>query len=186
MSKMELRQWASGLEPPTDSENAAVVARLDEVLSGFPGAAVLVYLSKAGEVAAEGVVGRSDHGCRFYTTRTPQFGGLTIHGFDEPREMHRFGFPQPVATARPVPPAALDVVLVPGLAFDLSGGRLGWGKGYYDHLISELRDDAALVGVGLERRLVESIPMESHDVPMHLIVTEVRTWRVPGSGPTGG
>ncbi|MEX2419139.1 MAG: 5-formyltetrahydrofolate cyclo-ligase, partial [Acidimicrobiia bacterium] len=57
-------------------------------------------------------------------TRTPDDGVLTVHPFDSERETHRLGFSQPVAGSPEVGPADIDVVLLPGLAFDHSGVRL--------------------------------------------------------------
>ncbi len=130
---------------------------------------VLVYISMPGELAAERVVDRVDHH-RFATTRTPDEGWLTVHPFDSPRERHRFGYTQPVASSPQVPFADIGVVLVPGLAFDRSGNRVGWGKGYYDRLLAGV--EAVKVGVTLERRILPAIETEGHDVAMDLLVTE--------------
>ncbi len=66
-----------------------------------------------------------------------------------------------------------SVVLVPGLAFDLQGNRLGRGKGYYDRFLgrSDMRQ-ATVVGISWKLQLVESIPIESHDIPMDWICHE--------------
>ena len=69
-------------------------------------------------------------------------------------------------------PADLRVVVVPGLAFDLKGGRLGHGRGHFDRLLSQT--GGLLVGLCAEARLVETVPMESHDVPMDVVATESR------------
>jgi 5-formyltetrahydrofolate cyclo-ligase len=67
----------------------------------------------------------------------------------------------------------VDLVIVPGVAFDVRGNRLGHGKGYYDSL---LRNAAAveLVALAFEFQIVEKIPVEPHDVPVDIIVTEKR------------
>ena len=70
--------------------------------------------------------------------------------------------------------ADIDVVLVPGAAFDANGGRCGRGKGYYDGFLTELRAvNPALVTVGLALRsqLVYRIPREPHDVILDAVVT---------------
>ncbi len=136
---------------------------------------VVVYISMAGELAAERVVDRVDRH-RFATTRTPEEGWLTVHPFDSPRERHRFGYTQPVASSPQVPLAAIGVVLVPGVAFDRSGNRVGWGKGYYDRLLAGV--EAVKVGVTMERRILPAIETEGHDVAMDVLVTET------GSLPT--
>ena len=70
-------------------------------------------------------------------------------------------------------PAAADFVLVPGLAFDARGGRLGYGGGFYDRLLSgSLPPHALLVAGAFEVQMVEEVPMDEHDVPMDAVVTE--------------
>ncbi len=67
----------------------------------------------------------------------------------------------------------VDVAMVPGVAFDRQGGRLGHGKGYYDRLLARARPDVLLVGVCFESQLVPEVPMGPHDIRMHRVITEV-------------
>jgi 5-formyltetrahydrofolate cyclo-ligase len=69
------------------------------------------------------------------------------------------------------PPA--DLILVPGVAFDTSGHRLGRGKGYYDRWLAE-RGSARAVGVCFECQIVTEVPREPHDVRVDLVLTEKR------------
>ena len=73
---------------------------------------------------------------------------------------------------RKIEPAELDLVVVPGVAFDRTGGRLGHGKGYYDRFLRTVRSDATLVGLAFECQLFPSIPMRDHDVAVHKVITE--------------
>ncbi len=75
-------------------------------------------------------------------------------------------------TCRQVAIDELDVVMVPGVAFDRVGGRLGNGAGYYDRLLGRVRVDAILAAVCYESQLFPGLPMESHDVPMDFVITE--------------
>lgn len=68
--------------------------------------------------------------------------------------------------------AEVDLVMVPGVAFDRRGGRLGHGKGYYDRLLCRARADTLRVGVCYESQLVPEVPMGPRDVPMHRVITE--------------
>ena len=97
------------------------------------------------------------------------------------------GIDEPRAHCRSVAPDAVDWVLVPGVAFDLSGHRVGYGVGYYDRLLPVLRRDARRVAGALELQIVERIAAAPHDVRIDAIVTEARTI-VPGeprSAPLG-
>jgi 5-formyltetrahydrofolate cyclo-ligase len=71
-----------------------------------------------------------------------------------------------------VAPAALDMVVVPGVGFDRQGGRLGYGKGFYDRGLHGSQRPGCLVGLCFELQLVERLPAESHDVCMDIIITE--------------
>jgi 5-formyltetrahydrofolate cyclo-ligase len=75
-------------------------------------------------------------------------------------------------TDRKVDLSAVDLIVVPGLAFDRQGGRLGRGQGYYDKLLHLARPDTALVALAFECQLLPSIPMLPHDVYMDKVVTE--------------
>jgi len=72
-----------------------------------------------------------------------------------------------------VPLAELELIVVPGVAFDLAGHRLGYGKGYYDRFLHERK--GRLAGLCFDFQLVERLPAEAHDVQMHMVVTEQRT-----------
>lgn len=71
-----------------------------------------------------------------------------------------------------IAPEQLDCVMVPGVAFDQNGGRLGNGAGYYDRLLKDVRADTVLIGVCFESQLVEQVVMEAHDVAMDVVITE--------------
>jgi 5-formyltetrahydrofolate cyclo-ligase len=77
--------------------------------------------------------------------------------------------------ARDVEPAEIDLFVVPGVAFDRHGGRLGHGRGYYDGLLARARPDAAFVATAFDCQMVERVPMTARDVPIHAIVTESGT-----------
>lgn len=87
---------------------------------------------------------------------------------------------EPRAELRSLPskviqPAELDLVMVPGTAFDPHGGRMGQGKGYYDRLLATSRSDAPLVGMAFDCQVFDEIPVAAHDVFMDLVLTESRT-----------
>ncbi|WP_457639450.1 5-formyltetrahydrofolate cyclo-ligase [Persephonella sp.] len=72
----------------------------------------------------------------------------------------------------PFPPERLDLVVVPAVAFDLKGHRLGYGKGYYDRFLK--KTGSLNVGVAYDFQVVDSLPSQEHDVPVDLIVTPTR------------
>jgi 5-formyltetrahydrofolate cyclo-ligase len=82
--------------------------------------------------------------------------------------------PEPRPERPQVPRDAIDFVLVPGVAFDLDGRRLGYGGGYYDRLLPLLAARAARVAGAFDIQIVERVPAASHDVRVDAIVTELR------------
>jgi 5-formyltetrahydrofolate cyclo-ligase len=93
-------------------------------------------------------------------------------GIREPRESVR---QDPV---RRVEPADIAVVLVPGLAFDVCGNRLGRGKGYYDRFLRSLPKTVQTIGLAFDRTVYETVPHGENDYPVHIIVTENRLIKV--------
>ena len=82
----------------------------------------------------------------------------------------RFGVLEPCAECVVVPFSALDLVLVPGIAFDRAGNRLGRGRGFYDRMLA-LSPDAVSCGVGFDGQVVALVPVEPHDVKLHRVWT---------------
>lgn len=105
----------------------------------------------------------------------PETGELSLHLYQagDALEESGFGVREPLAGAPEVAPDAVELVLVPGLAFDARGYRLGYGKGFYDRLLPRL-PRAERVGLAFELSLLPEIPGEEHDVPMHRVITERR------------
>ncbi|MBS0210466.1 MAG: 5-formyltetrahydrofolate cyclo-ligase [Planctomycetes bacterium] len=95
----------------------------------------------------------------------------------EPREDLR------LLPEKQVPVEELDLVMVPGVAFDRTGARMGHGKGYYDKLLEHARADTPLVALAFECQMFPEIPVQDHDVFMDLIVTETAVY--PGRGRQG-
>lgn len=65
-----------------------------------------------------------------------------------------------------------DLIVVPGVAFDHGGRRIGFGKGFYDRCLSQLPQKPVLTGLCHDFQLLEQLPAENHDINMHYIVTD--------------
>ncbi len=81
----------------------------------------------------------------------------------------RFGLSEPPMSAPAFDPMDIDLALLPALAFDLSGNRLGWGAGYYDRFLPRTRAVAA--GLAFSEQIVPHIPPMPHDVPVQYLIT---------------
>jgi 5-formyltetrahydrofolate cyclo-ligase len=104
----------------------------------------------------------------------PSFDGATgSYGYREIRDWAadlrpgKYGIGEPGAECPAVPVTSLDFILVPGIAFDVLGGRLGRGKGFYDRLLNQAV--GVTCGVGLDEQFIACVPVEAHDIPMNLI-----------------
>ncbi len=109
---------------------------------------------------------------------------LRFHRVDDPSELvfGIFGLLEPGPGQPEVAPHNIDVFLVPGLAFDERGGRVGYGGGYYDELAAYVRahpdaTTARFVGFGFDFQLVEACPTGEWDVPLDCVVTDERIVR---------
>jgi 5-formyltetrahydrofolate cyclo-ligase len=80
------------------------------------------------------------------------------------------GINEPTGPA--IDPGVVDAAIVPGVAFDPHGARLGRGGGHYDRLLAQLPDDAVRIGVCFSCQVVPSVPLAAHDEPVDVVVTE--------------
>jgi 5-formyltetrahydrofolate cyclo-ligase len=97
----------------------------------------------------------------------------------------RFGVPEAPAT-EPLDPATIDLVIVPGIAFDPAGNRLGRGKGFYDRFLRDPRLGATTIGVCFEEQVVAQVPCVGTDERLEWLVTDARVlgpW--PSNRPFG-
>ncbi|MDX2090325.1 MAG: 5-formyltetrahydrofolate cyclo-ligase [Kofleriaceae bacterium] len=86
----------------------------------------------------------------------------------------RWGLREPPLEAPVVPASDVAAFVMPGLAFDRAGGRIGWGLGHYDVTLAQ--NLAALrIALAFECQIVESVASEPHDIAVHFIITEVAT-----------
>lgn len=99
---------------------------------------------------------------------------------DSSMECGAFGILEPCSDCREFLPEQVDTFVLPGIAFDLKGERIGYGKGFYDKTLHRLEGQGRLVGLCYDFQLVEEIVGEPHDVKMDLIITEKRVVR-PGT-----
>jgi 5-formyltetrahydrofolate cyclo-ligase len=99
---------------------------------------------------------------------------LRIRNLDVDIEAGHRGIPEPREHCPPVAAETIEWVLVPGVAFDADGRRLGYGGGYYDRLLPLLQPTAPRVAGAFEAQLVDSVPAAPHDIGVDCIATELR------------
>ncbi|MDP4089106.1 MAG: 5-formyltetrahydrofolate cyclo-ligase [Bacillota bacterium] len=94
-----------------------------------------------------------------------------INGMDELKPGY-FGILEPVESCPAVEAAAFDLILMPGVAFDRKGGRLGYGRGYYDRFLSKLDSESDKIALAYHFQLLDSVPVDIWDVLVDGIITE--------------
>lgn len=171
--------------PTRAAAAAAIAASLDrEVLSSLvPGAVIALYAPKGSEVDTAPVVERAlDRDLVVAYPRVTRSDGNRVLAFHRARaeDLIRgvFGLHQPHPDAPPISIADMSVIVVPGIAFDRSGQRIGWGHGYYDATLGAARSITS-VGLAFTCQLIPSVPTTPFDVPVHLVITEDGVARSP-------
>jgi 5-formyltetrahydrofolate cyclo-ligase len=175
MSKAEVRRLS-----------ALASARLVELEAFRAASGVMLYLPVRNEVDATPAVTRClNEGKTLMLPRMDYAGGrIVAHRVSDPATQLVLGRmdlvePDPAKTAV-APPGQIDLIVVPGLAFDRGGNRIGWGRGYYDAFLASLDGRAKLVGLAYGFQVVEAIEHDGHDMPMDFVVTEETTLRLNG------
>jgi 5-formyltetrahydrofolate cyclo-ligase len=94
----------------------------------------------------------------------------------------RHGLLEPPEADAPRPLADADVVVLPGLCYDISGNRLGRGGGSYDRALKDLPGSVTTIGIALDSDIVEAVPVDEHDQPVRIIVTPSRVITIDDGG----
>lgn len=134
---------------------------------------VAAFCALTDEPATEAVLRRwVEHGKR---VAVPRVEGDTMRFFYyDPAKLQRgsFGIEEPSDEAELCPPAEIELMIVPGVAFTASGDRMGRGRGYYDKYLSQSDFRGYTIGVGYAHQLLPSLPTEEHDVRLDEVIVE--------------
>ncbi|MBE0569538.1 MAG: 5-formyltetrahydrofolate cyclo-ligase [Deltaproteobacteria bacterium] len=178
-----------------DKEGSAsslrVGERVQEVFLGEypprPGMAVALYNAVRGEVGTDRI--REAYlaaGAELYYPRVAGEGDMEFlpHGDGDGWEKGPFGIPEPLRLPGRRPrTGGFDLVVVPGVAFDRGGRRLGQGLGYYDRFLRRLPEDVPRVGLATSDQVVSEVPVDEWDIAVHALATEEGVLRFPpGTG----
>ena len=88
---------------------------------------------------------------------------------------NRMGILEPETPAF-LPLDEISLVVVPSVVFDSQGNRIGYGKGYYDRFLARITRKIPLVGIAYDHQVVEEVPAEGHDIPVHFVVSEKKLY----------
>lgn len=156
------------------SLSEAILSQLEQMTCFRDAKTVLLYYPKNNEVDVLPLFKRyKDKTLLLPVTHRKE---MTVCPFEGNDKMHRgkFGIPEPTT-----PPylGDIDLIIVPAVAFDKKGYRLGRGGGYYDRFLKK-QPHATLIGVGYDFQLVEEVPMLQHDQKVHRIILPSQTIQV--------
>ncbi len=94
-----------------------------------------------------------------------------------------YGIPEPdLQKSLRAAPEKIDAAFIPGTVFDIHGGRLGYGGGYYDRFLVKDAPQAKRIGLAFEMQVVDRVPVEPHDQPLDILITEKRIVNINGFG----
>ncbi|MCT8337265.1 5-formyltetrahydrofolate cyclo-ligase [Methanoculleus sp. Afa-1] len=164
--------------------SSSITERLLDLLDGFE--TVMVYAAKAPEVETSNLIAALNRrGVRVVVPIIErETCGLRLSYLPDPGVLvpSTFGVPEPIGRELPARPEDVEVVVLPMLAFDAEGNRLGYGAGYYDRFLCRYPHPKK-IGIAYSCQQAECIPAEENDVKMDCIVTEKGINRHNGSGP---
>ena len=157
----------------------------DHFLREFPplaGRTAALYCALTGEVPTERI--RRAYlaaGARLYYPRVTGKGTLAFYPHTEGDgwETGPYGIPEPSIPAGVEPRSSgWDIIVVPGLAFDRRGNRLGRGFGYYDRFLGGVPESVPRIALAFAVQRIPEVPVDAWDVPVHALVTEEGVIRV--------
>jgi 5-formyltetrahydrofolate cyclo-ligase len=180
LTKTELRRHLLAqraiLTPAEIEQHSAVIAAYVCALPAFcVSPTIMVYMALPQEVQTMSIITQARQSQKRIAAPVTRGQDLVAVALSEaPTQLRRgrFGILEPCGTQRVIHPQEIGFIAVPGIAFDTRGGRLGFGKGYYDRFLRQLPATTYRCGLAFGIQVVPCVPQASHDICMHGIVTE--------------
>jgi 5-formyltetrahydrofolate cyclo-ligase len=184
MTKNELRKQA---HVKRDSMDKRLVCKYGEIIANslinhewyILSNSVFIYVSMGNEVPTHTIIKNALAGGK--TVSVPRIGpgaqmyAVPVRSMEQDLEPGKLGILEPKSYLQPISESCIDLIIVPGLLFDIRGYRTGYGKGYYDRYLSmveKISPHCKTIGLAYQSQVLQQLPREKHDKPVMLIITE--------------
>lgn len=173
--------WLSMTKRERQKKSKLSVDRLLAYLNQIDAKTVLFYASMEDEPSTDQIleIWMEDPERTLVLTRvcnkTKQLDPFAVNAWDQ-LEMGRFQIRMPRKDCDQIDLTSLDAVVVPGRLFDKHKNRIGRGYGFYDRFLSVVPDDVIRIGLAFDFQMMHELPVEEHDIPMDIVITEERSY----------
>ncbi|HHW30409.1 MAG TPA: 5-formyltetrahydrofolate cyclo-ligase [Clostridiaceae bacterium] len=182
--RKELISLREKLSPQEVSDKSAIIADKLFKLSCYNNSRVIMgYMNFRNEVITESILEKSlNRGKRVVIPKIEILDDGTkgiipyeIKDIQKDIELGTFGIREPnKEVAVEINHEDIDLIIIPGVGFDVRGYRIGFGAGYYDKFLKKINPHCLKVALAFEIQVLEKVPEEKHDIPMDMIITEKR------------
>jgi len=175
-----VKRLAALAESEVKAKIRQIENRLFEFANFLEANIVLLYINTAGEINSQQIIKRCFDYNKIvilpaFETDTYKIKLMKVDNLDTDLKPGQRGILEPDENrCNIVPVECIDIAIIPGVAFDEKGGRIGSGEGYYDRLIPKLPITTRKVALAFENQIIRQIQMESHDKHVDIIITEKR------------
>mgnify|MGYP000031203725 FL=1 len=185
VAKIQIREEVATIISALSESDIAIKVksiedRLFEFANFLEAKITLLYVSGYNEVQTKNIIKRAYSYNKIvvlpaFDPKTFEMELMKVDKFSQELKPGPRGVPEPKADCcKIVPIDRIDIAIIPGIAFDEKGGRIGTGRGYYDRLIPKLAITTRKVALTLEEQIIPQVPMESHDKHVDIIITDKR------------
>lgn len=163
-----------------NEKNQAIEDRLFDFANFLEANITLLYMNSENEVATRNIIKRTIEYNKIvvlpvFDMEKHRMDFMKIENLENRLKRGPRGVPEPItAKSKKVPIDSIDIAIVPGIAFDEKGARIGTGMGFYDRLIPNLPITTRKVALSFEDQLIQQVPMEHHDKHVDIIITDKR------------
>ena len=143
---------------------------------------IFIYISFGSEVETKKIIEHAiSLGKNIYVPKTnksiKEMIAVKIHNFDN-MTVDKWGILEPITVDKNFVGNEFDLIIMPGVAFDITGNRIGYGGGYYDKYIHNLKRRPTLLALAYEFQIIDNIIAEIHDIKLDYIITEKKSYRI--------